>query len=407
MSDPNRLLVVSHSVLASIGRDQIEHAIPASDRAGGWDHVEIAPVRAELGRLHEIDWAAALAEQERLFAERLCGELAGRRRLAYFGFAPIPLAAHLGYRMTRCVAVDIYQHNRFRFDWAWSSDDSVSAPPALKPPSGLPEYGSRDEGPVVIRVSTSHRIAPWETAEIVPSSLADVDVMLAAPGEEALRTQSALTEVVKAFNDALSQVKSMFPRLTAIHLFAAVPVGLAFRLGAQINPTIYPEVVTYQYWRKGTPQYRQAIVLAERCRADLPALRLDNAGSAMGDVVADPALQTVMNLYNAPNRFLDALSYGWADEAPRRFCEIMVGAYNSASRAREILEKSGIDMGSVNFEQPVRAIWYEALNVAARAGGTRKLARSVRMDGMIAAYHPKIDEIIKATHATEEGSCQP
>ncbi|KYF57868.1 hypothetical protein BE04_20335 [Sorangium cellulosum] len=407
MSDPNRLLVVSHPVLAPIGLDRMEHAIPASERAGGWDLVEITPVRTELGRLHEIDWAAVLAEQERLFAERIHGEIAWRRRLAYFGFAPIPLALHLGYLMTRSVNVDVYQHNRFRFDWAWSSDDSASAPPPLKPQICLPEHGSRDEGPVVIRVSTSHRIAPWETAEVVPSSLAEVDVMLAVPGEDALRTQSALTEVVVAFNEALSRVKSMFPRLTAIHLFAAVPVGLAFRMGAQINPTIYPEVITYQYWRKGTPRYRQAIVLAERCRAGLSAPCLDLVASAGNNVVVDAALPVVMNLYDAPSRFLDAPSYRWDEEASSCFCEIMVRAYDSVPRAREILAKSGIDRYSINFEQPVRAIWYEALEVAAREGLTRRLAQRARTDNSIAAYHPELDKIIKATHTTKEGACQP
>ncbi|WP_437619189.1 SAVED domain-containing protein [Sorangium sp. So ce1151] len=406
MSDPSRLLVISHPVLAPIGRDQVEHAIPVSEHAGGWDHVEITPVRTELGRLHEIDWAAALAEQERLFAERLRGEIAGRRRMAYFGFAPIPLATHLGYRMTRSVNVNVYQHNRFRFDWAWSSDDSASTAPPLKPQIGLPEYGSRDEGPVVIRVSTSHRIAPWETAEVVPSSLAEVDVMLAVPGEEALRTQSALTEIVVAFNEALSRVKSMFPRLTAIHLFAAVPVGLAFRLGAQVNPTIYPEVMTYQYWRKGTPRYRQAIVLAERCRAALSEPCQDLVASVGSEVVVGAAQEVVMNLYNARSRFLDAPSFRWAEEAPNRFFDIMVRAYDSVLRAREILEKSGIDRYSINFEQPMRAIWHEALEVAAREGLTRRLAQRARTDKSVTAYHDELDKIIEATHTKEESACQ-
>ncbi|WP_438032114.1 SAVED domain-containing protein [Sorangium sp. So ce204] len=405
MSDPNRLLVVSHPVLASIGRDQIEHAIPASARAGGWDHMEISPVRAELGRLHELDWAAALAEQERLFAEQLRGEIAGRQRLAYFGFAPIPLAIHLGYRMTRSINVDVYQHNRFRFDWVWSSDDSAPAAPPLK--LHLPEHGSRDEGPVVIRVSTSHRIPPAETAEVVASSVAEVDVMLAVPGEEALRTRSALTEVVAAFNEALSRVKSMFPRLTAIHLFAAVPVGLAFRLGAQINPTIYPEVITYQYWRKGTPRYRQAIVLAERCRAALSEPCLDPAASPGNDVVADAALEAVVKLYDAPSRLLDAASCRWEEEETSWFCAVLVRAYNSPSRAREILARSGIPIDSVYFEQPAWDIWKQALDVAARAGLTRQLARRARMDKLIAAYHLELDRIIEATHATEESTCQP
>ncbi|WP_437874920.1 SAVED domain-containing protein [Sorangium sp. So ce513] len=359
--------------------------------------MEILPVRTELGRLLEIDWAAALAEQERLFAERLRAEIAGRRRLAYFGFAPIPLALHLGYRVERCIKVDVYQRHHTRLDWAWEPDGSHSETLPLKPQLFLPEHGSKDEGPVVIRVSTSHRIAPSETAEVVASSLAEVDVALANPAEDALRTQSAITEVVVTFNDALSRVKRMFPNLTSIHLFAAVPVGLAFRLGTQINPTIYPEVITYQYWQRGSPRYRQAIALAERCRASLSEPCLDLVASAGVD----------MSLYDAPSRFLDALSFGWEHQEPKRFYEIMVRAYGSEYRARGILAESGIDIDSINFNQPPRAFWYEALEVAVRARLTRRLARKARMDASIAAHHTELDKIIKATHTTEDGACQP
>lgn len=400
MSDPNRLLVVSHPVLALIGRDEIEHAIPAPERTTGWDHVEISPVRAELGRLHELDWAAALAEQERLFAEQLRGEIAGRRRLSYFGFAPIPLALHLGYRVERCIKVDVYQRHHTRLDWAWVPDDSVSATPTLKPQLCLPEHGSKDEGPVVIRVSTSHRIAPAETAEVVASSLGEVDVVLADPGEDALHTRGAVTAVVETFGEALSRVKRMFPNLTAIHLFAAVPVGLAFRLGTQINPTIYKEVITYQYWAKGTPRYRQAIVLAERCRAALSASDLDPAALTEGEVVMGTGMQAVMRLYDAPNRFLDAPKYPWQDGGAYRFYEIMVRAYDSARRASVVLSKCGIERDGINFDQSASAIWHEALDAAARAGLTRKLARAVRTDESIAAYHPELDRIINATHGT-------
>src|SRR5262245_17699062 len=105
MPDPDRLLVISHSVSANIDREEIAQALPDAQRAAGWDHVEIAPLRATRGMFHTIDWPLAQAEQERLFAERLESPIMERRRIAYLGFVPIPLALHLGYRVQRGIKV--------------------------------------------------------------------------------------------------------------------------------------------------------------------------------------------------------------------------------------------------------------------------------------------------------------
>lgn len=260
MVEQERLLVIAHPVLGKIEDDDIEQALPISQRSAGWERVDVTPVEARLATLHELDWKAALDAQERLFAEQVEPRLQGRSRLAYFGFAPIPLALHLGYRLERGRRIDVYQRHHERMDWAWMPEDEAAGLPAMKPVR-LPDHGTSDRGPVVIRVSTSHAVGGGETAEVVPGSLADVDVALVQPHEDALSTPGALTEVVKDFNRALAGLRNLCPRLTAIHVFASVPVGMALRLGTQINPTIYPDVVTYQYRRQDQPRYKEAIVL--------------------------------------------------------------------------------------------------------------------------------------------------
>ncbi|MGK3960054.1 SAVED domain-containing protein [Sorangium sp. So ce118] len=409
MSDPSRLLVVSHPVLALIGCDEIEDAISDSDRTSGWDHIEIAPMRIQLGNSHEIDWAAALTAQERLFTERLRDEITSRKRLAYFGFAPIPLALHLGYRVERCIRVDVYQRHHFRRDWAWSLDEPAVARPLLSPRTSLPEHGSKDAGPVVIRVSTSHPIAQADTAEVVPCSLAEVDVILTDPSEDALHTKGAVTEVVTAFSHALLRVKRLFPNVTAIHLFAAVPVSLAFQLGTQINPTIYQEVVTYQYWAKGSPRYRQAIVLAEQCRAGLSQMdtittsisELDSgAGNGAREVTRldrASALSNDLDHVCTPEsirHFLNEAGYDWSSREACQLYQLMVHAYGSMPRAEEILTKSGIDRANINFNQTTRDVWREAFDVAARANLIHELAQNARNDNSIRRHHPTLDALI-------------
>jgi V8-like Glu-specific endopeptidase len=413
MRDPSRLLVISHPVLGMIAREEIKQAIPEPLRPDGWELVEIAPLRAELGSLHELDWVKALAEQERLFDERLRAEVAGRSRLAYFGYAPIPLALHLGYLTSRGAKIDVYQRHHIHNDWAWPSSEVVSPHFAMRP-LVLPDHGSASAGPVVIRVSTAHRIEPVDTMAVVPEALAQVDVGLMEPHEDALVTPGDLTEVVKKFNQALAHLKRLFPNLTVIHLFAAIPVGLAFRLGTQINPTIYPEVVTYQYRVKGAPRYQAAIVLVDGRGAapDRAALdqekrsssrredfsKLPRASEAAGPSVGPRGV----SMSDSRKHFLDQQEYDWSDLEAEELYEIMLSAYASTSAAQLILAKSGVDKGSLNSEQTPRGFWKQALEVAASSGHLRKLVESALVDRKIAAYHAKLKQFVSADSPPEE-----
>jgi len=254
------LLVVAHPLLTGIGEAEIDRVIPKSRRTAGFDFVEIAPLRTTLAEQYDLDWAALQEVQEQLFAEKLRPHLEGRQQMAYFGLAPIPLAIHLGYRVQSTVKIDVYQRHHDRQDWSWTPSGRASTRSFLEP-IRLPERGSSAPGVVVIRVSTSARIAPEDTEAVVPQCLAAVDIAIISPHPDALETREALDTVVAEFSRTLTQLHTLFPNLTAIHLFAAVPVGLAFRLGSRINPTMNPEVVTYQFDAKRSPRYKKAIVL--------------------------------------------------------------------------------------------------------------------------------------------------
>lgn len=392
MPDPNRLLVVSHPILANIGRDEIEQAVPETQRAGGWDLVEIVPLRAALGKLHEIDWSAALEAQERLYRERLQQEIEDRCRLAYFGFAPIPLALHLGYRIERGIKVDVYQRHHVLEDWAWPLD-GPRATQSLMKPMNLPDHGSTDSGPVVIRVSTSHRVTQSETAEVVPHSLAEVDVALADTGEDALETRGALVQVVKAFNVALSRLKCLFPNITAVHLFAAVPVGLAFRLATQINPTIYQEVVTYQYWAKGSPRYRRAIVLTENGRTPSSGAVSEAPSRSEGVCETDGDACESTRASELAGHVLRGAQYDWSKPKAVELHDIIVGAYGTQRSAAFILAKAGIEKTRINFGQPPYDFWRDALEASAAAGSIELLLKTFMRDPSVAGYRSEIRKL--------------
>lgn len=259
MLDSRRLLVVTHPVLAAIPCTEIDKAL-ANSPSLGCEFVEIAPLRTTLDEQYDIDWAVVHRAQEQQFIEKLRPHLEGREQLAYFGFAPIPLAIHLGYRIQSGIRGDVYQRHHQRGDWLWSRKNKNSTRSFLTP-IRLPQQGSLEAGAVVIRVSTSYCIASADTEQVVSEYLAAVDIALVSPGLDALETREALESVVEAFSAVLARLRDLFPNMTKVHLFAAVPVGLAFRLGTCVNPTIYPDVVTYQYMNCRLPRYREAIVL--------------------------------------------------------------------------------------------------------------------------------------------------
>ncbi|MDC3956340.1 SAVED domain-containing protein [Polyangium jinanense] len=364
MPDPNRLLVVTQPVLGAIGPEEIKRTLPRSQSAAGWDSAEVAPIRATLGDSYELDWSALQAEQERLFDETLKPQLAGRKGFAYFGFAPIPLAIHLGYLVENRFEIDLYQLNHSKSKWVNTPDKPSPKRSALKPMQ-LPEHGSTDKGPIVIRVSTSARISPEETAEIVPRSLFDLDIALVEPHPDALETGGTLAEVVEAFNLGIARLRALFPNRTAIHLFTAVPVGLAFRLGTLINPTMYRGVVTYQYAVKKSPRYQRAIVLADDGLREEP--------------------------------FLDDAEYDWKKATAVDFFVTMVKAYGGAPMADLILARSGVDRSHLNVNHTPRDYWKAALEVAARGSRLRALVQHALEDPDITAHHREIKRLASGT----------
>jgi hypothetical protein len=262
MLRPERILLVSHPILAPINEDQMLNAMPDEHQRAKRSPISIEPIRLTLAELAAIDWADVCLSQERELKSKLEPELrnASGYRLAYFGLAPIPLALHLGYRVGGMIDMDVYLLHHERKTWAWPEADQEPAPLDLldvKPPQDI----SRARGDVIVRVSVSHRIDPVETLEVVPDPLCEIDIGLVHPNEDALRSPKDLDAIVHQFNKAIDGVKDRLPNIERIHLFAAVPVGLAFRLGTCLNPTIHAPVQTYQYFAQRSPRYERAFVL--------------------------------------------------------------------------------------------------------------------------------------------------
>lgn len=253
------VLLLLHPIITPIDEREAIAALPPSLREAPRRIVTVKPFEVDLEAIESLDWQDARARQERAFRELVAPVRAANPdfRIHYFGMAPIPLAMHLGYLAGDLARMEAYLLHHVRRDWRFAPEGAPA--PALLPEKPLPQ--SLAEGDVVVRVSVSHRVDPMDTRAVVPRPLCEIDLGLAHPGEDALERPEHIDAVVKQFDDAIDAIHRSLPNAERIHVFASVPVGLAFRLGARPNPTIHAPVVTYQFIARRSPRHERALIL--------------------------------------------------------------------------------------------------------------------------------------------------
>lgn len=257
------LLSHSHQDYPAVGEAELLDALPTELRDGPRERVRIAGTVPVGDDAADVDWAALQREQVAQVSATGIIELRKERGIAYFGRTLLPLAMDLGYRLEGWAAksqVFLY-HTRTK-SWRWPPRAPGESSMIVQMRHNLPVAPISISGDVVIRVAVSQSIAPEDTRAVVPAPLAEVDVCLdGGPGRDALATLDDLERVVTKFDEALSKVKESFPRSECIHLFAAVPAGLAFRIGNIVNHKVHPPIVAYQFVRRAPVRYQRAFVL--------------------------------------------------------------------------------------------------------------------------------------------------
>lgn len=267
-SDVSRLIVLSHEVLQRHDEENLLAALPSWQRSKPRDFISILPERLSLEKLHEVNWSHVKTVQTRQFQNRLGKLLSTGSILSYFGAAPIPLAVHLGYLVGPWQKVEVYQHHHKRKNWLWADAREMEFNEKIEV-SGMKDDIVPATGDVIIRISTSHPVNRENTLSVIPQPLAEYEISVGGCEEDILNCKEFVDAVAFKFKAVLDNVTKTRPGATAIHLFAAIPVGLAFRLGTIINPTMTAKLQTYQFSQLSVKKYLPAISLGE----DLPIQR--------------------------------------------------------------------------------------------------------------------------------------
>lgn len=255
-------ILVSQPVHDTIDEAAMIAALPSEAAAASRRTVSIDSFRCSMAEAPSIDWHRARQATERDARERLrpLFETCPGYRVAYFGAAPIALAMLLGHLVERWRVCRTHQRRHDTGDWRWPSATRTVEVST----EGVPPQVIRAPGEVVLRVATSHAIDDRDVAAVVDRPLADITISIGRPDPDALMAEEDLEEVARAFEKALDEVRERLPGAGCVHVFAAVPVGLAFRMGAAVSSTKHPRVQTYQYVQRAEPRYQPALVLQDR-----------------------------------------------------------------------------------------------------------------------------------------------
>lgn len=257
------VLVRHQSPLRAVGEAEALVALPNAAKSLPRRDFEIdtRPFADDIAGEH---WDASEAYLQQKAGElRVLADELGSARIAYFGGMPevahaIALGAYFGDERR----IELYDYDRDRDTWLWSSDEQTFSAVA----TNLPKEPVAQSGEVIIRIEISYPIADDDVRDAVGrESLADIRVRPEdgrdpAPG--IIRSPDDVLAVRKAFRTALAAVAEARPNAELIHLFVAAPVSVCFAIGQELRLRNGRDVQTYRYRPvDGDNAYRPALLL--------------------------------------------------------------------------------------------------------------------------------------------------
>ena len=264
------LLIIKHEYFRKITNEECIQALPEE-----WKnlHREFISVTGETLRLNELYDAPqvqiALAQRD-FFRKTISQKLEALPgyKILYFGLAPIPLVIDLGYQFHNFRDIEVFQFHHVEKRWYQHTDHKAIKEFNLEV-NNLPDPKQKGIVELVLRVSISHHIKPQDTGEVLPNA-AEVDLGLTEPNEDAVTSKEDMLAIAEEFKKIMDNLANNESNIEVIHLFAAIPVGVAFMIGTKISPNIHPFVQTYQHSATEKPKYINSVLVKGEIDNEVP-----------------------------------------------------------------------------------------------------------------------------------------
>jgi hypothetical protein len=256
-----KILAIVHDIHAEITDETIHETLKQYYGECHFEAIRFDHIHLNHGDQSALMWQTLKAEQEKHFEDVIAPtiEKNPNSQIVYFGLAPIPLCIHLGYLFGGISKVDVFQHHHDNKNWHWQGNEASN--PIVE---NLPNEQFDGEGDIIIRFGTYTKINALDTQEILSRPIRAVNIFPEKTDRDLLGTIDDAKKYAKIFFDALKQLKENLPGANEIHLFAAVPCGLAFLMGTEIQPNVHLPIIVYHYTSELDPPYIEAFCIQER-----------------------------------------------------------------------------------------------------------------------------------------------
>ncbi|RKH52688.1 CHAT domain-containing protein [Corallococcus sp. AB050B] len=175
--------------------------------------------------------------------------------IGYYGFPFVPLAVLAG-RLAMNRRVYVFECVSGRFQWDPESSASV-------PPLKIDVHKEGEGKAARIRVSVSALVNMEDCRQVLPDPdvMMDLHFSLASPGQNSVRSEEQLSAYVRLIRETITEhvTSNQDPkhRPESVHIFAAVPVSLAYYLGDILTASWLPECFVYNYGSPSeSPRYK-------------------------------------------------------------------------------------------------------------------------------------------------------
>jgi hypothetical protein len=221
-----------------------------------------------------IDQTLALAKPEQRTWKRLEAEV--RRLLSpegefqqalqepdaefvYYGFPLVPLAVLAGY-LARTRQVHLFENDRDTSRFAWRPESNGPHPPL--------NVEEREEGTGTaarLRFSVSATVQLDACRQVLADQDVGLDLhfTLGAPKRGIVQQQAQLQAYAQEIRARIDQHISTRPQLKSLHVFAAVPVSIAFNIGKALAASWLPPCYVYNYDLRDSPPYKWRLCLQD------------------------------------------------------------------------------------------------------------------------------------------------
>lgn len=211
----------------------------------GQDNFDIHPYNT----LNMFDWDANIKEIEN-FASDIKYLVEKNETVHIYPLAPIPLLIKMGFELQNNSQFMVHQYDRDEKRWVYDEERENAQL------NRTCEYEDIKSQNLVVKISTSSNIDDESVHKMLSNIEYDVveftstNIGLGLPLYHA--TVESFAKEISSFLDTVAD------KYQSIHLFAAVPAGLALELGRRLLRSMYKNIYTYNF-KEG--KYEKAFVL--------------------------------------------------------------------------------------------------------------------------------------------------